>query len=143
MAKKKQSLTLHQLLSALSFWGTATRGMLFGFLAIMTYLVALTETTTSTGADNQFMILVYVLGSFLLLDVGYVMIARAYTLVSKLDVLALVVAESLLALLYIVPKLVISSSTQVLVDPLTYVFFIPLVALALRLLVGLLFGKRA
>lgn len=142
MAKKKQSLTLHQLLSSLSFWGTATRGMLFGFLAIMTFLIALSEVSTSLAADNQFMILVYVLASFLLLDIGYVMIARAYRVASRLDVTALAVAEALMALVYIVPKVVVNASTTVTIDPLTYVIFVPLVVLALRLLVGLLIGKR-
>ncbi len=142
MAKKKQSLTLHQLLSALSFWGTAARGMLFGFLSVMTFLIALSEVSTSAAADNQFMILVYVLSSFLLLDIGYVMIARVYKIKGGFDMLALGVAEVMLGLLYIVPKVVVNPDTKLVVDPLTYVLFVPLIVLALRLLVGLLYGKR-
>lgn len=116
--------------------------MLFGFLSVMTFLIALSEVSTSAAADNQFMILVYVLSSFLLLDIGYVMIARVYKIKGGFDMLALGVAEVMLGLLYIVPKVVVNPDTKLVVDPLTYVLFVPLIVLALRLLVGLLYGKR-
>lgn len=140
--QKKQSLTLHSLLGALSFWGTATRTFLFSFLAAAVFIVALTEATSETSIDGEILVLIYVLGSFLLLDFGYVMIARTYTLQRGLDLLALFAADILLALLYIAPKLVVSSDITIRTDPLIYVIFIPIVALGLRMLLGILFGKR-
>ena len=139
---QKQSLTLHGLLVALSFWGTAVRALLFSFLAAAVFIVALTETASASGIDNEVMTLIYVMGSFLLLDFGYVMIARAYPLQRGLDVLALLVADIILTLLYVAPKLVVSSDVSLSVDPLIYVIFIPIVALGMRMLLGILFGGR-
>jgi hypothetical protein len=138
----KQTLTLHSLLGALSFWGTATRALLFSFLAVVVFIVALSEVTTNTAVDTEVMVLIYVLGSFLLLDFGYVLIARAYPLQKTFDILALVLADIFLAVLYIVPKVIVSSDVYISVNPLIYVFFIPLVALSLRMLLGILFGGR-
>lgn len=140
--KTSSQLTLHELIIALSFWGTAVRTMLFGFLAGAVFLVALTEAVNVSAADSEVMILIYVLGSFLLLDFGYVLVARTYRLRRLLDVPVLALADSLLALLYIVPKVVVDSAVTVRTDPLLFVIFIPLVVLALRMLVGMLYGTR-
>lgn len=141
--KTKQPLTLHGLLGALSFWGTATRTFLFAFLAVALYLVALTETDAGSGADTETMLFIYVMACFVLVDFGYVLIARAYQLQKALDILAIAVADTLLGLLYIVPKAVVDSDITLRVDPLTYVIFIPIIVLALRMLGGILFGKRS
>lgn len=139
---QKQSLTLHGLLVALSFWGTAVRTLLFSFLAAAVFVVALTETTSVNAIDNEVMVLIYVLGSFLLLDFGYVMVARAYPLQRGLDILALLAADLLVTMLYIAPKVVVSSHVTLKTDPLIYVIFIPIVALSMRILLGMLFGGR-
>lgn len=104
--------------------------------------MALTEVTVANEVDNEILILIYVLGSFLLLDFGYVMVARAYRMQGVLDMLVLIGAELILALLYIAPKLVVSSETVVRVNPLLFVVFIPIIVLSLRMLLGMLFGKR-
>lgn len=145
MTKKttqKHPLTLHELLVALSFWGTAVRALLFSFLAAAVFLVALTEAATPDAIDNEVMTLIYVVGSFLLLDFGYVMVARAYVLQKGLDVLALLVADILLALLYIAPKVVVSPDVVLKTSPLLYVVFIPIVAIGMRILLGILFGRK-
>lgn len=145
MTKKtsqKSSLTLHGLLIALSFWGTAVRTLLFCFLAAAVFFVALTEAPSVGAVDDEIMTVIYVLGSFLLLDFGYVMVARTYVLQKGLDVLALLVADLLLALLYIAPKVVVSSDISLKTNPLLYIIFIPLVAIGMRMLLGMLFGGR-
>lgn len=145
MTKKispKQPLTLHSLLVALSFWGTAVRTLLFCFLAAAVFVVALTEATSSNAVDNEVLTLIYVLSSFLLLDFGYVMVARAYVLQRGLDALALIFADLLLALLYIAPKVVVNPDITLKTNPLLYVIFIPIVAIGMRMLLGMLFGKR-
>jgi hypothetical protein len=139
---QKPSLTLHSLLGALTFWGTATRALLFSFLGAVTFIIALSEATSYTAVDNEVMTLIYVLCSFVLLDFGYVLIVRSYLLPKALDVLALVVADAVVALLYIVPKIVVTSETTQGVNPLIYIIFIPIVVLSIRMLLGMLFGKR-
>lgn len=141
-SKKTPPLTLHALIGALSFWGTAVRAMLFAFLAAAIFIVALSEATTDAAVDGEILVLIYVLASFLLLDFGYVMIARAYALQRALDLLVLFVADVVLALLYIAPKLVVSSDITVRTNPLLFVVFIPIIVLSVRMLVGMLFGRR-
>lgn len=141
-SKKTQPLTLHGLIGALSFWGTAVRTMLFAFLAAAVFLVALTEASSDAAVDREIILLIYVLGSFLLLDFGYVVVARAYTLQRALDLLVLFLADILLALLYIAPKLVVTADITVRTNPLIFVIFIPIIVLSGRMLVGMLFGRR-
>jgi hypothetical protein len=140
--KQKRPLTLHELVVALSFWGTAVRTLIFGFIAAAVFVAALSEITTSAAIDNEVQVLIYVLGSYLLLDFGYVTVARTYRLQSTLDIVALIAADIFLALLYIAPKIVVDSNIRLTADPLVYVIFVPLVVLGLRMLLGLLFGKR-
>ena len=146
MAKRgsnnKQPLTLHNLLGAISFWGTATRALLFGFIAFVVFGIALSESTTAATADTEVMVLIYVLMSFVLLDFGYVMVARSYPIQKALDVLALVTADIFLALLYVIPKIVVNPSSRLTVDPLTYIVFVPIVVLSLRMLLGFLIGGK-
>lgn len=140
--KKSQPLTLHGLIGALSFWGTAVRTMLFAFLAAAVFIVALTEAPNEAAVDREVLLLIYVLGSFLLLDFGYVLIARAYRLQRMLDLLILFVADVLLSLLYIAPKMIVTSDISVRTNPLLFVIFIPIIVLSVRMLLGMLFGKR-
>ena len=140
---KKSSLTLHGLLGALSFWGTATRLFLFAILAVVVTIVALSETVTPSQFDNEIMITVYVLAIFAVLDVGYVMIARIYPLQKQfLDIASLVVGDVLLAALYIVPKVIVSQSVILRNDPLILAIFVPIIILSLRMLVGMLTSQR-
>lgn len=136
------SLTLHGLLAAISFWGTAVRTLLFAFLAVTVFLVALSEAGSASAFDSEVMVLIYVVGSFLLLDFGYVTVARAYKLLPGLDVLVLAVAELLVAALYIAPRLVVNPEVTLRTDPLLFVIFVPLVVLSMRTLIGMLFGSR-
>ena len=140
--KNTQPLTLHGLIGALSFWGTAVRTLLFAFLAAAVFVVALSEATTDAAVDREILLLIYVLGSFLLLDFGYVLVARAYALQRALDLLVLFLADILLAVLYIAPKLVVTTDITVRTNPLIFVIFIPIIVLSGRMLVGMLFGRR-
>ncbi len=143
-AKKVQQkpLTLHSLIIALSYWGSAVRTMLFGFIATAIFIVGLSETNSSVGLNTEAFKFIYVMASFLLLDVGFVAIARTYRLRRLFDIPMLIISESLLALLYIAPKIVVTSDLDVTVDPLIYVLFIPIVVLLIRMLLGFLFGYR-
>lgn len=138
----KQKLTLHELIVALSFWGTAVRLFLFSFIAAAVFVVALSEAQTAQAVDNEVLILIYVLGSFLLLDFGYVTVARSYVLQKGLDIVALIAADLLLALLYIAPKITVNSGQAARIDPLMFVIFIPIVVIGMRMLLGFLFGRK-
>lgn len=137
------SLTLHHLLVDLSFWGTSVRVLLFAVLAAVAFAFSVSEATTEAGVDRQIMLLIYALGSFLLLDFGYTLVARAYPLRRWFDVLVLLVLDGLLAMLYIVPKVVVARIAVGVVDPLVYVFFLAVGAVGARLLVGLLCSTKA
>lgn len=145
LAKKqsKQPLTLHYLLGAVSFWGTAVRSLLFTFVGASVLVLSLSEAGSATAYDNEIVSFLYVLASYFLLDTGYVIAARAYVLRRvAYDQIALLAADTFLALLYIVPRIVdVRVSTKV--DPLLYVIFVPIIVISLRMLVGLLFGKRS
>lgn len=138
----KQPLTLHGLIISLSLWGTTVRTLLFGFVATAVLVVALSEVTSTSGVNDEIYKFIYVLASFLMLDIGYVAIARTYRIRRLFDIPALLASETLLAILYIAPKIVVSSDVSLRVDPLVYVLFIPLVVLLMRMLLGFLFGHR-
>ncbi len=138
----KKPLTLHGLILSLSLWGSTVRTLLFGFIAAAVFVVALSEVTTSSGLSTEIYKFIYVVGSFLLLDVGYVAISRSYRMRRVFDLPALLFSEVIVALLYIAPKIVVTSSLALKVDPLLYVIFIPIVVLMIRMLLGFLFGQR-
>lgn len=142
MAKKKAPLTLHSLLVALSYWGTSVRLFLVAFVSIAVFAIALSETNGSTGAvTGEIITLIYVLGSILLLDFGYVMIARTFPLRRVLDIMSLLVVDLSLLGIYAGPKLVVTT-TQVPINPVGVVILIAILVLALRLLSGVLFSTK-
>lgn len=146
MVKKKTSkntpLTLHGLLVALSYWGTSVRISLAAFVAVAVFAIALSETNGSTGAVSvEIITLIYALGSILLLDFGYVIIARALPLRRVLDVMSLLVADLCLLGIYAGPKLVVTTATT-LVNPVGVALLIAILVLALRLLMGFLFSAK-
>lgn len=142
MAKKKAPLTLHSLLVALSYWGTSVRLFLVAFVSLAVFAIALSETDGSTGAvTGEIITLIYVLGSILLLDLGYVIIARGLPLQRVLDVMSLVVVDLGLLAIYAGPKLVVTTAVT-LVNPVGIVMLIAILVLALRLLMGFLFSTK-
>lgn len=142
MAKKKAPLTLHSLLVALSYWGTSVRLFLVAFVSLAVFVIALSETDGSTGAvTGEIITLIYVLGSILLLDLGYVIIARGLPLQRVLDVMSLVVVDLGLLAIYAGPKLVVTTAVT-LVNPVGIVMLIAILVLALRLLMGFLFSTK-
>lgn len=140
MAKKttkQPRLTLHQLLGALSFWGSATRLLLLAFLVFVIFALRITNLNTTLTWESQ--VVIYVLGSFALLDIGYVMLARAFPLKKRVDTFCLVVLEILMATTYILPHLV---SVRGLAWFSNWFVLIVLLALGVRGLLGLLFSSR-
>lgn len=145
MAKKKtknSSLTLHGLLGALSYWGTATRLFLAAFVSLVVFAIALSETNGSPSAFTaEAIIMIYAVGSLFLLDMGYVMAARALPLRRTLDVMSLVVADLTILFFYAVPKVTVGAAGP-LVNPVSIVLLFAVLVLALRLLSGFLFSTK-
>ena len=136
-ATKQPRLTLHQLLGAMSFWGSATRLLLLAFLVLVIFALRITNLDTTLTWEAQ--VVIYVLGSFALLDVGYVMLARAFPLKKRVDIFCLLVLEILMAATYILPHLV---SVRALGWFSNWFILIVLLALGVRGLLGLLFSTK-
>lgn len=131
-------LTLHELLSALSFWGTTVRFLLFLFLAGVTFLVALAQTVAPQEEVGLF---IYALATFLVFDAGYVMLSRGLPLTRIIDQLVVVVFELVFTVAHVVPyfALVPTAITAVVIwAPLGVVGL-----LSLRALLGLLYSRSA
>lgn len=141
MATKKKTskplhLTLHELITALSYWGSAVRLLLFGFLATLTLFVGLAETGQPT---NEVGLYIYVMATYFLFDVGYVMLARGLPLMATTDKLVVFLGGTVMAALYMLPyfAMVPTAFVWVLSWALVVVFGI----LSLRALIGLLYGR--
>lgn len=83
--------------------------------------------------------LVYVIGSFLILDIGYVIISRAYEFTKRYDIAALLAAEMLLFISFFIPYLVVVTEQFARISQ--WVFIAVLFVLSARLLFGILYGK--
>ncbi len=142
MAKKKSPLTLHGLLVALSYWGTSVRLFIVTFVTCAVFAIALSETSGRPSAvSGEVITLIYLLASVFVLDFGYVMAARALPMQRALDVMSLVAADLILLGLYVVPKVTVTTTVN-LVNPVGIVILIAILVLALRLLVGFLFSPK-
>lgn len=153
VTKKKKStkvphLALHTLILALSFWGTSVRLALIGFIALAVFVLQVLE--LQSAPQNMSLLsailiegqmLVYVLLSFLILDAGYVTIARRYGFGVFIDKSILIASEILLAFNYFLPYFVIVSDRLTLIT--RQVFLAVLLLLAARIVLGLFYGKAA
>lgn len=133
--KKPQApqLTLHGLLGAISFWGTSVRLLLMTFLAGAVLAAHVIEMPGSYETEIQAFI--YIVGSFFLLDAGYVMIARALPLKKSFDMAVLLIVDLIIGLGYITPNFAhmpeIAWSAR-------WTILIVLFVLSIRALIGLL-----
>lgn len=134
---KQPRLSLHQLLGAISFWGSATRLLLVTFLVAVIFVLRITNLDTTLTWESQ--VIIYVLGSFALLDIGYVMLARAFPLKKSADITALALIEIFMAATYILPHVMSVSSLAWISN---WLILIALLALAMRGLLGMLFTTK-
>lgn len=137
----KQSLTARGLLSSLSYWGTATRMVLVAILLCSAYALNISLQIHWDVIDIETMFLVYGLCVLFVLDIGYVMTARALKLNTRLDRWALVTSDVLLTACFVLPSFVMVSG--VVPDKLrALTLFVALLIVSIRILLGLLFAKR-
>jgi len=132
-------LLLHDLIGALSYWGTTVRMLLVGFLLLIANILVLLDGSVSHTITEYAAQYLYLLGSLFVLDAGYVTVARALPLsVPALDKMLFFTVLILLSLLVILPYFVVV--TPGVVVSLKWIFLVSLFVLALRLVVGMFFG---
>jgi hypothetical protein len=113
--------------------------LLVGFVLVIAHI--LTALNTDTTLLSQASHFIYTMGSLLLLDAGYVTIARVLPisteLVDKIIFLLLLTALSVLVILPFFATLPVGLTVSV-----RWIFLVSLFVLALRLVLGLIFGHR-
>lgn len=130
-------LSLHTLLVALSYWGTAVRVMLFGFVLFVATALAIMNGGSMADHSVRFIYLMFIL---LCLDAGYVTVARALPVSEIFDRAVLLMAFLVMALVAILPYFVVmsnpSSSTS------RWLLLPVLLLLAIRLVVGMVYNPK-
>lgn len=130
---KQSSLKLHNLFGAVSYWGTSVRTLLLAFLAGAIFAARVISAPDTYASELQ--IFIYVVGSFFVLDTGYVMIARAQPFRQMVDATVLLLADLFIGVSYVVSSF---TDTPALSWISTWMIVIVVFILAVRALAGLL-----
>jgi hypothetical protein len=137
----KKPLTAHGLLGALSYWGTAARMVLVGMFVILAYVINISVGSGDWRyVDGETIVMIYGLATLVILDAGYVTIARSLTLDNRIDRWLIMLAGLGVASFFVVPSFVEMGeySTRMRLVSLIVVLLI----LSIRILLGLLYSKR-
>ena len=135
-------LLLHTMLMAFSYWGTAVRILLVGFLLCVAILLTSLEGSSSTTSHQYIVQFIYLIGSLLLLDAGYVTIARALPISTEIvDKVIFLLFLAALSAAIVLPYF--ASVPSVVIVSVKWVFLVSLFVLALRLVLGFFLGHRA
>lgn len=140
------SITLHRLIGQFTYLGASARLLLIATLGLAVYAAQVLETVLSGYDMNAAVLggvqtLFYILGTFFVLEIGYMMVAQAYRLNQTRDKLILYGSEAVIAALYFIPYLVVLPTGYVFLT--RFVFLAALAVLSFRLVVGLLYGSVA
>ena len=146
MAKKKakstqrKKLTAHGLLGSISYWGTTTRVFLASMLVAFAFVVNLSAAVSAQYVDAEIMFFIYGVSTLLILDLGYVVAARALPLNPVVDRWVVTLSDLGIAGFFVAPSIVMMNANG------NYVRLVALIGalliVAVRILVGLLFAKR-
>lgn len=141
-AAKKQlkPLTVHGLLGSLSYWGTAARMVLMAVLLGCAYLLNISVQTTWQAVDLETMMLIYGLGTIVVLDAGYVMAARALKLNAVFDRWVVMMSGLLIAAFFVIPSLFLVDVNALRLRVLSLIF--ALLIVSIRILLGFILAKR-
>ena len=143
MTKNAQPhLLLHNLIGALSYWGTTVRVLLIGFVLGFAVLVHVVESATLPTAESYVLSYLYIMSCLLLLDAGYVTMARTQPLKPRmLDELVLWVSLVVLSVVAVAPYFIIVT-TDLFYSLSTWLFLVVLFILALRLVLGMIVASE-
>ncbi|HET7630445.1 MAG TPA: hypothetical protein VFK03_03660 [Candidatus Saccharimonadales bacterium] len=140
--KKSQALSLHHLITALSFWGTSVRFLVFFVLAVISLAAVLSQSGLTTNYVEQTInLFIYVLLSFLLFDIGYVMLGRGLPLKAAVDRLVIFVFDLLIVCWYVIPRFALVSTD--LANAIVWLILGVFVLLSLRSVLGLLYTTKS
>ena len=145
-SSKVQHLTLHNLIGAISFWGSATRVSIIGCIALAVFAIQVLDSQTAPATMSllssillETEVLLYVVVSFFVLDIGYVIVAREHKLSLVKDKVGLIGSELVLATAYFLPYFAIVSTRFTYLT--RFVFIAVLLILSLRIVIGVLYGR--
>lgn len=130
---KQSSLKLHNLFGAVSYWGTTVRTLLLAFLAAAIFAARVITAPDTYATELQ--IFIYIIGSFFVLDTGYVMIARSLPFRPVADAALLLLADLFVGVSYVVSSF---ADIPALAWISTWMIVIVVFILAVRALTGLL-----
>lgn len=140
--KNASSLSLHQLITALSFWGTSVRFLIFLVLAAISLGAVLSQSGLTAGYVEQTVnLFTYVLLSYLLFDAGYVMLGRGLPLKPAVDRLVIFVFDVVVACWYVVPRFAMVPTE--LANAIVWLILGVFALLSLRAVLGLLFTTKS
>lgn len=136
--KPQPHLLLHNIIGALSYWGTTTRLLLVGFVLSILVLAHIIEASSASLTVDFARSFFLIMGSLLLLDAGYVTIAKAKPLAhAALDKLFLWSTITVLSVVAIAPYIV-EVKASVYQDIAVWLIAVILFVLALRLVMGMI-----
>ena len=138
--KVTTKLTVHGLLGSISYWGTFARFLLVGTLIVFAFFLNLSGDSTTSYVDTEVLFLIYGLSTLLLLDLGYVTAARGLPLSKVGDRWAVMLCDIALAAFFVVPSIVQIGTDGNRVRIISLIA--ALLAVSVRILIGLLFAKR-
>lgn len=140
-AYKPPHLLLHTLVVSLSYWGTAVRLLLIGFVLFFASLLAVLDVDTTMSFQSHAAQFIYLLGSLFLLDAGYVTIARSLPFTLEIvDQVFFVTLMFSLSLVIVLPYFAAVPDAVYVSNG--WVFLVALFVLSIRLVLGLFFGHR-
>ena len=141
-SKKNDRLTVLGLLGAISYWGVTARVLLASVFIWFAYILNISHIGTAEWRefDAETIFLIFGLSTLLVADLGYTVAARALPIHKNTDRLMLIFGDLVLAGFFIAPSLLIMSVNA---GQLRLVALIlALLVVSVRVLMGLLYGKR-
>lgn len=135
-------LSLHKLIVTFSYWGTTVRMMLVGFILLIAVALNALDVSSAVTLSQHAAQFVYILGSLLLLDAGYVTIARSMPLaMGSTDRISFLLLISVFSFAIVLPYFI--AVPQGVLMSVKWVFLVSLFVLALRLVLGFFLGHSA
>lgn len=115
-SQKPPHLSLHHVITAMSYWGSSVRLGLIAFVALVVLLLQVfvaptseMEVTRLSAFIIETQVFLYTMFCFALLDIGYVTVARKYPFYQVFDRLALLLIELFLGVAYFLPSFAVVS----------------------------------
>ncbi len=133
-------LTAHGLLGSISYWGTAARLLLVNILVVTAFVINISAYSTWEFMTTETFFLIYGLATLLLLDLGYVIVARSLKLGHVFDRWVVMMSDLVIAGFFVAPSFLSSSADGNKLRVMSLI--VVLLVLAVRILLGLLFAKR-